>query len=290
MTEFKVSLRSVISRLSASDGISYVLGRFFVVRKLYSLWRHLYASIILQAKDAAPSTNQTLFPNLNVLSAIAELRMHSLAFGFNLPTSVVHELREFAHEAILVIGGGPSGFEFYYDDIHKRLAHEGTRVPIAFVKHPANSEILQCVAEDPKLLAVVEAFLGYMPKKRQIRLYFSCVTDMPNPERRQLNQTIDFHFDVQALNFCYVSFYLTDCDVNHGAHVAVRGSHRLKPMRFLLGSARRSDEDIRSFYGEHAIHSIEGPAGPGFIEDTSCFHKALIPTSGERLMLQVRYS
>ena len=41
---------------------------------------------------------------------------------------------------------------------------------------------------------------------------------------------------------------------------------------------------------ELAIQLIEGPAGTGFFEDASCFHKALIPTSGERLMLQVRYS
>ena len=49
------------------------------------------------------------------------------------------------------------------------------------------------------------------------------------------------------------------------------------------------DAEARETYGPEAERLIEGPAGSGFLEDTSCYHKALAPVSADRLMLQFRY-
>jgi hypothetical protein len=69
----------------------------------------------------------------------------------------------------------------------------------------------------------------------------------------------------------------------------VSGSHRSKPITWLFGSARNTDEAIESYYGKDNVVTLEGDPGTGFIEDTSCYHKALAPETADRLLLQVRY-
>jgi hypothetical protein len=69
----------------------------------------------------------------------------------------------------------------------------------------------------------------------------------------------------------------------------VLGSHNSKPLRWLFNSSRQTDEAIENHYGKEKVVCLEGAAGSGFVEDTSCYHKALAPLSAERLMLQVRY-
>jgi hypothetical protein len=75
--------------------------------------------------------------------------------------------------------------------------------------------------------------------------------------------------------------------------VVVRGTHRHKRRRSLLEQfivRRYTDEEIRAAYGDERIVTIEGPAGTGFIEDTTCIHKGTAPIAGRRLLLQVQYA
>jgi hypothetical protein len=69
----------------------------------------------------------------------------------------------------------------------------------------------------------------------------------------------------------------------------VSGSHRKKPVSWLFGSSRQTDAAIQSHYGSEKVLVIEGPPGTGFLQDSSCYHKALAPRSHNRLMLQIRY-
>jgi ectoine hydroxylase-related dioxygenase (phytanoyl-CoA dioxygenase family) len=145
------------------------------------------------------------------------------------------------------------------------------------------------VVENKALDALVEQYLGYQIRGKDVLMWWSFASAMSPELRRARYQTIDFHFDVHALNFCYLHVYLTETDRSSGAHVLVKGSHRRKPIRWLFGSARQTDEAIATQYGDANIVTIEGPAGTAFLEDTSCYHKALAPSSHDRLMLQVRY-
>jgi hypothetical protein len=67
------------------------------------------------------------------------------------------------------------------------------------------------------------------------------------------------------------------------------GSHRKKPLPWLFGSANQPDAPVESYYGSDKVLTIEGPAGTGFWQDSSCYHKALPPERGPRLLLQARY-
>jgi hypothetical protein len=69
----------------------------------------------------------------------------------------------------------------------------------------------------------------------------------------------------------------------------MKRSHKRKPLRMLFGSARASQEAVYRQYGRENEITIEGPAGTGFVQDTSCFHRASPPTRGDRLMLAIRF-
>jgi hypothetical protein len=56
----------------------------------------------------------------------------------------------------------------------------------------------------------------------------------------------------------------------------------------LLHTANQPDEAVLDYFGREAEVIIEGAAGCGFLEDASCYHKALPPKTYERLMLQIR--
>jgi hypothetical protein len=69
----------------------------------------------------------------------------------------------------------------------------------------------------------------------------------------------------------------------------MRRSHNRKPLRMLFGSASASEANVRKRFGIENEIIIEGPAGTGFVQDTSCYHRATPPTRGDRLMLAVRF-
>jgi hypothetical protein len=146
------------------------------------------------------------------------------------------------------------------------------------------------VIEDPVLRAIVHCYLGHEPRRMLPLLSWSFASSMPDDERRRLrHHVIDYHYDVEGFNFVYASFYITDCDRYSGAHVMRKRSHNRKPLRMLLGSVTASEASVHAEYGRENELVIEGPAGTGFVQDTSCYHRASSPTRGDRLMLALRF-
>ena len=122
-----------------------------------------------------------------------------------------------------------------------------------------------------------------------MRVLKSFVSSATDDERRAASQTIDYHFDIHSYSFGYANFYLSDVYADSGAHVMVLGSHRDKPVPWLFDSSRRSDAEIEAHYPASRIRTITGPAGLGFLQDSSCYHKVLVPRHRNRTMLHVRY-
>lgn len=267
---------------------SYILGRFYLSRAAFSCWmrcRQRLGGIRLPAMEGlVPSeiirTNQPR-------TAVEDLRKSALFEGISLPPAMVAEITEFAKQSELTVTGVQAPFR--YTDVKNGRLSDGTFVALGHCENPTQCPAVCKIRDDRVLQAIVANYLGYIPRSGDIRLYWSFVGDATDQERRGMYQTIDYHYDVHDYNFCYVHIYLTDTDVHSGAHVMVLGSHRSKPVRWLLGSARQTDDAIKQHYGEKRVVCLEGKAGMGFIEDTSCFHKALAPVRQERLMLQIRY-
>ncbi len=52
----------------------------------------------------------------------------------------------------------------------------------------------------------------------------------------------------------------------------------------------REDREIVDFYGKDKIEIICGKAGFGFVEYFYCFHKAMVPKTKNRLMLEIEFA
>lgn len=267
-------------RSEGLDVLPWVIGRFYVVRRFYSLQRR-----VLERDPLTPS-GATIFPDINVAEAADAIRKEAVFRSARLPADYVLQLRQFAASQTLTMRNGPAGFR--YEDVKDGKLNDGRKITLAQVDGIRDNLTAKAVAEDPVAKAVMRKYLGYTPRS-QIRMYWSFVTSATVEERQHTGQTVEWHFDSDFYNFVFASYYLSDVDENSGAHVMVSGSHIDKPTAWLFGSVQRSDDAVRAHYPSSRVMLLEGKAGEGFWQDSSCFHKALPPKLRDRLLLQVRY-
>jgi hypothetical protein len=276
---------SQVARRLLNGEVYYAIGRFARARRAYSRVRGL-CDRFAGAPDL-PLHSVPLFPDCDVAEAVAAVRRDAFFGGLQLPPDVLAELVEFAETQPLVpLQGGPP---IAKSDVRDGRLSTGEPAVVGRVVNARACPAVLRVAYDPTLVAIARSFLGYQPPIVFTELHWSFVTDASPDYRRQLGQTIDYHFDTGWFNFLYMFFYLTEVDGQSGAHALIRGSHAKKPLKMLLHSARQSDEAVREHYGATSELIVEGKAGSGFVEDASCFHKALIPARQERLAFFVRY-
>jgi hypothetical protein len=280
-----------------SHNPEYVLGRFSAVRHAYSA---LNALRDLIAGDAPlrigdlydqPTTALTVAPSGYLQSGkpvhcqVAEMRERSYSVGPHLRPDIAAELQRQCRALPLKASGLDAGS---YEELAKSPARYD-RVAIATVRDSSRLPIVTALAGDPLLYDAASSFLGYRARRVSSWLFWSFASGLSDDERRAVNQTIDFHYDVDGYNFMYANFYLVDTSASNGAHVLIEGSSRRKRWRHLMGIARLTDGEALATYGRDAERVMAGRAGFGFLEDSSCYHKALPPKSGDRLILQLRY-
>jgi hypothetical protein len=275
----KQAINSV--RQKGTDIIPYALGRFYIVRKAYSAQAHVRMGVKPQ-----PLT-ESIFPNIDVDTAVAAIRRDSAYLPVYLPQACVDEFHELALRAPL--RAKTTAQPFRYADVGGGRLPNGDRVAMGHVIGIEENATAQRVAYDPSVMAVMSRYLNYTPQGCDIRLYWSFTGTLTDEQRRAGEQTVQFHFDVHSYNFAYAAYYITDTDRTNGAHVMVLGSHRNKPTAWLFGSANQTDQAVEANYRKEKILCIEGQAGTGFWQDSSCYHKALPPEKRNRLLFQVRY-
>jgi hypothetical protein len=281
-----MNLRGVADRIRKGD-LQYVLGRFKTIRVAYGGARRLMDRPVGGSANAAAPT---LFGGVDVNRIIKTIRQDAVFVGLKLPAETVDEIAAFGRAEPLFAGYDPTGPKFNYADVTRGRTPDGRPVPIGGIRDPARCPAVQAIVNDPVLRAIVRGYLGHEPRKVMTILDWSFASDFSDEERRRLrHHVIDYHYDVGGFNFVYASFYITDTDRYGGAHVMMKRSHDKKPLRMLLGSAVASQIAVRRHYGIENEITIEGPAGTGFVQDTSCYHRATPPTRSDRLMLAVRF-
>jgi hypothetical protein len=221
---------------------------------------------------------------------VEAIHQEAVFIGLNLPSDTVADILAFAHSEQLHANYDPNGPTFRYADVHRGKAADGRSIAIAGIHDPCRCPAIRGIVDDPVLRAIVAGYLGHEPREVMTILHWSFASAFTDEKRRRLkHHVIDYHYDVGGYNFVYASFYITDTDRNSGAHVMMKRSHNKKPLRMLLGSAVASQEAVRERYGIENEITIEGPAGTGFVQDTSCYHRATPPIQRDRLMLAVRF-
>jgi hypothetical protein len=270
--------------------LAYSLSRFSCMRRLGRAYRRF--------SDGGPlPTAQTrALANPDRDDVVRQIRENSYARGFRLDPGVVHEIREFAEttpcKAYPHYGRGKR-FEFLKRDWQAAEREHGRKIVLGRIRDNANCPALQRLEREHCLHEIAASYFGYWPNWVESRLYWSFVRhDLDPVERARSGQNVLFHYDLCGFRWCYLffQFYLTDVDAGCGPLVLVRGSHRPKSLRLLLGSANHSEEVIAEYYHRDNFVMLTGAAGDGFVMDGYCFHRATAPTTGERLFLQIRMS
>jgi hypothetical protein len=295
-TSRAVELRHLAEAIAAGR-LHRILGRFHLFRCGYSAlrggWQQLaalggaFGSMFGRTPDSVNAV-PSLFEPLDINDCVRALCADGLAFGFDLPPAAIEEIHRFARRSPCTRPG--RGEPFRYDELIDGRTPDGQRVAIADVQAPSLSPAIARIAEDRILLAAVAHYLGYRPGRILTRLFWSPRSSLRDDERRRLGQTIDFHYDFEGFNAIYAYFYITPSGRRSGAHVAVKTSHRRKPLGMILSSCFQSEARVLGHYRPDDVTVIEGPAGFGFLEVPQCFHRALAPIEADRLLLQIRYS
>ncbi len=139
------------------------------------------------------------------------------------------------------------------------------------------------LANDPEILAAVAARLGAKPTLATVESWWTF-----GEHNSAGNKAFDdiYHRDVDDLRFVKLFLYLTDTDITSGAHRFVLGSHadRNFTRRGAIG-----DGDVERAYPDECIQTVTGRAGTAFLEDTWGIHRALLATTGRRLIFSAIY-
>lgn len=263
--------------------LPYTFGRFHTVRTLYSA----QSRVLHGHKKLNVAT--TMFPDIDIEQAVSDIRTNAVHLPVMLPPEVVTELRHIAETAQLEARTNDVKHHFYYSDVKQAHLPNGELVLMGRVSNIEQFPIADRIAADSVALSVMTGYLGYTPTKWEARMFWSFASDAALAARKKAGQTTQFHFDVHSYNFAYAAYYILDTDRTNGAHVMIEGSHKDKPTAWLFGSANQPDETIYAHYPKDKVLIIEGKAGTGFWQDSSCYRKALPPDLSDRLLFQVRY-
>jgi hypothetical protein len=281
---------------------AFIFGRFWLVRSVHAKathWRQtLFGAARTEIGDLyrAPAVELKTAPSSYVTSPLSpeehvrEVRARSFSAPIQLMPEAVQGLQQCARTwPLQSVSRGKQGLQVDAMDYAAIKANPELyqQTAIARVSDAYLHPVVQRLAGDPFVTELATRILGYKPRRVSSWLFWSFANDLSDEERRERFQTVDFHYDVDGFSVVYFSFYLLEINGRNGAHALVEGTHSGKKLRHLLGSARIGDEEAAG-YGK-PIRILEGPPGFGFVEDPSCFHRALPPLDGERLMLQLRY-
>jgi hypothetical protein len=233
--------------------------------------------------------NNTLFPSLDIRKVVETLNEDGLFLGINLPSDILQEILIFSSSIEYYANNTPN---LNFTLVDKKKSELKYQQNFAIATHTHRSIVcpaIQRLEDDPILREIAARYLNTNPILLNSRIRWTFPVNSP------LNESVrgffNFHYDLEDYRFLKFMFYLTDVFQSDGNHVVVKGSHKRKRLRDQFSLTRDAiDQDILNYYGHDHVESIYGKAGYGFVEDFYCFHKATLPISSNRLILEMTFA
>jgi len=116
--------------------------------------------------------------------------------------------------------------------------------------------------------------------------YFISFPNSKLEEKDKISNAQYFHWDNDFTKFLKLYIYLSDVDENSGPHIYVPGTHKNKLFKHQL-QRPYSDRDVYNSYP--IIKPFLGDIGSSFFVDSYGLHKANVPKTKNRIMLNVHY-
>ena len=285
-TIFKNPIKDKIKRYLSINFLLYILGRFKIIRLFYKNFNLLKKKFI--NKNIEYSNKKYLEFNINSHMVLNKLKKEGFYEGLKLNNKTIDDLINLSNKSELISNKSQKKFN-NLQEVNNFNKENNRPCCLLNLISPDLNKLANDISRDQIFLDIIGSYLGNI-NKIDTKVQWSTVCNASDEWREHNEQTVTFHYDVHDLNFVYIFFYLTECDRNSGAHELIRGSHLNKKFfKHLIGSAKQKKEELEKDYSINDFTVIEGSAGYGFIEDTSCYHRALKPVNKPRLSLQFRY-
>lgn len=147
----------------------------------------------------------------------------------------------------------------------------------------SNNPTVQMFMSDPALLNIAQKYIGSQAIIDSVTMWWTTPfgSGQPSSTLAQL-----YHFDMDRIKFLKFFVYLTDVDAESGPHCYIRGSCQRKPQT-VLADRRFKDEELKEHFQASDFLEFTAPRGTVLAVDTRGFHKAKVPTAGNRLILEL---
>ena len=283
---FNNSIKAKIKRYLSINFLLYILGRFKTIRLFY---KNINLAKKKFSDNHIESSNKNYLQfNINNQVILSKLKKEGYYEGLKLNNKIIDDLINLSNKSELISNKSQKKFN-NLQEVNNFNKENNRPCCLLNLISPDLNKLANDISRDQIFLDTVGSYLGNI-NKIDTKVQWSTVCNASDEWREYDEQTVTFHYDVHDLNFVYIFFYLTECDRNSGAHELIRGSHLNKKFfKHLIGSAKQKKEELEKDYIINDFIVIEGSAGYGFIEDTSCYHRALKPINKPRLSLQFRY-
>jgi hypothetical protein len=143
--------------------------------------------------------------------------------------------------------------------------------------------VVQKLLADPTIISLAQQYIQSQTMYTTVSMWWTTPFGCEKPSSALAQQ---YHFDMDRFKFIKFFLYLTDVGPGDGPHCYVKGSCKRKP-KALRRDGRFSDEEIAAQYDPARLIEFCAPRGTLIAEDTRGFHKAKMPTTGNRLIFQV---
>jgi len=220
-------------------------------------------------------SNPSVECSLEEEEIVDKVKSNGIAFLPKLDSEEISSIVSFAKTADLYDPWSTDGISSPFT-----YATRPKNVKTARVVLPMRCQLVGSLARDKNILHTIHSLFGSSFVIDSVDLWWSFPTDEDAAEAEL------YHRDTDSTEFYKYFIYLTDVTALNGPHVYVQNSH--KNTNAFFSHERFSDSDIENVYGKQ--EGITGDAGTRFIANTIGLHKGLKPKSGERLLLQFRYS
>jgi hypothetical protein len=234
--------------------------------------------------DSTPSDEGRLFGKLGYLR-----------LGMRLAPEVLFDIRTHLANRPVV----------YQDENHSPLGYglAPDAPETAFVGYHQTRDVISCphlidLANDPRILNVVRAYMGFEPIIDTYLVWHSYAG------RKFAGSPQTLHRDKDCFRFCKLFIYLSDVDEDSGPHVFLPNSHHpvrfeqiyrqstldtRNPLQFFVGGQRDSAHYLEKVFTGQFEH-FTGAAGSAFLVNTYGLHKGEPPRTKNRLLFQVLYT
>jgi hypothetical protein len=138
------------------------------------------------------------------------------------------------------------------------------------------------IANDEKIINTLASYFQCPFKLDYINSWWSFKNPGSIDEKTQY-----FHRDLDNFNFIKMFLYLTDVDINKGAHQYVVGSHN-KTYNLQISRSVINKKDLN--FDNLEIFDFVGESGSALLADTFGLHRGATPINGDRLMIVFSYS